>query len=236
LGVVIRLVQIPFSHNCVKVRCALELKGLPHDTLDIPPADRKAVLASSRQALVPALEDGETRVAESTAILHYLETAYPETPLVPDGLERRAECWLVEDWADGAFMQLSRRLAYWELLRTPGALVRLWFPEVRGPKRRLLSMMSHRVARRRFHLSAKKNVRDEAEAPRLARLALDRLGGRPALFGERFTVADVALASMSAPLRAATQPVRDDPAVRDLLAWGDSVLGPRLSKIYRGDP
>lgn len=231
----IRLVQIPFSHNCVKVRRALELKDLPYDTLDIRPMDRKPVVASSGQALVPALEDGATRVTESTAILRYLEATYPETPLLPEEPERRAECWLLEDWADRAFMQLSRRLAYWDMLRRPGTIADLWFPEVRGPRRHLMLLASRRILRKRFHLSEKRNIRDEAEAPLLARLALNRLGGRPALFGERFTVADVALAAMAAPLRAATETVRNDPAVCDLLAWGDSVLGPRLARMYRSD-
>ena len=71
--------------------------------------------------------------------------------------------------------------------------------------------------------------------PRLARLALTRLGGRDTLFGNDLTVADIALASMSAPLHAAAAPVSDEPAVRELLDWGESVLGP-LAEFYKRSP
>ncbi|MBA2564471.1 MAG: glutathione S-transferase N-terminal domain-containing protein, partial [Gemmatimonadetes bacterium] len=115
-----RLIQIPYSHNCVKVRRALELKGLPFDTEDIAPMDRSAPKRASGQALVPVLVDGERAIADSTAILLYLEERYPERPLLPAESRLRAECLLLEDWADAAFMALTRRLAYWAVLAQPG--------------------------------------------------------------------------------------------------------------------
>ena len=90
-------------------------------------------------------EDGDARIADSTAILRHLETAYPEKPLLPAGRELQAECWLLEDWADGAFMQASRRIAYWQLMQDPEIVPRLWFPEVRGLKRLAMSMVSRSV-------------------------------------------------------------------------------------------
>jgi glutathione S-transferase len=50
---------MPFSHNYIKVRRALELKGLAHETLDIRPQHRRLVIARSAQKMVPALKDGE---------------------------------------------------------------------------------------------------------------------------------------------------------------------------------
>jgi glutathione S-transferase len=112
-----RVIQIPFSHNCVKVRRALELKGLPYETLDVLPMNRAPVVAASGQGLVPVLEDDGGAVADSTAILRHLEAAHPEPSLLPEDPAQHAACWLIEDWVDGAFMKLTRRLAYWQIFK-----------------------------------------------------------------------------------------------------------------------
>jgi len=228
-----RLIQIPFSHNCVKVRRALELKGLGYETLDIAPMDRGAVAAASGQRLVPVLEDRGRAIPDSTAILRYLESTFPEKPLVPAHPAERAECWLLEDWADQAFMAATRRIAYWNTVHTRGAIERLFFPQARGLRRLVLGRAARRVVRRRFGLSAERFKRDEVEVLRLARLAIDRLGDRPFLVGDRLSVADVGLAAMTAPLRAAPDAMRRDAAVGRLLAWGETVLGPGYRELYR---
>jgi glutathione S-transferase len=221
----VRLIQIPFSHNCIKVRRALELKGLSFETLDINPLDRRPVRQASGQGLVPVLVDGERAIADSTEILLYLESAYPEPPLLPREAEQRAECLLLEDWADSAFMALTRRIAYWHALARPDAIESLFCPEARGVSRRVRGALARRLLRRRFGLSRGRSRRDETEALRLARLAAERLGGRGYLVGDSVTLADVALAAMSLPLRLAAPAVRGDPHVRTLLAWGKRILG-----------
>ncbi len=221
----VRLIQIPFSHNCVKVRRALELKGLPFETLDISPMDRAPVLRASGQPRVPVLVDGGRAITDSTAILLYLEETCPEPPLVPLDPRLRAECLVLEDWADAAFMALTRRLAYWNALRVPDAIESRFFPEARGLSRRVHGIVARRALRRVFHLSEGQNRRDEPEARRLARLAVARLGGKEFLVGDSVTIADVALAAMVRPLRLAAPGVRDAPSVQALLAWSRSILG-----------
>lgn len=227
-----RLIQIPFSHNCVKVRRTLELKGLPFEIEDISPVDRSTVRDASGQGLVPVLVDGDRSVSDSTAILLYLESTYPERPLLPVDPALRAECLVLEDWANAAFMELTRRLAYWNVLASPGVLESLFFPADRGLRRRIKRKVARRVVRRRFRLSEARNRRDEAEARRLAGLAVARLDGRPHLVGGTLTLADVALAAMSAPMAGAAA-VRDDPQVRELLAWGRTILGEEAVSHYR---
>jgi glutathione S-transferase len=67
------LIQIPFSHNCVKVRVALGLKGVPYETQNVPPSKRAAVFAASGQGMVPVLMDDGRAIPDSTAILLHLE-------------------------------------------------------------------------------------------------------------------------------------------------------------------
>jgi glutathione S-transferase len=228
-----KLIQIPFSHNCVKVRVALGLKGLTYETQDIAPIDRATVVAASGQGLVPVLVDGPRAIADSTAILLYLEERHPEPPLVPRDPAARAECLILEDWADQAFMALARRISYVNVLSRPGRLASLFFPNDAAPARWIKERIARRRVAQRFGLSPARHARDVVEARRLASLAVARLGGRRWLQGESPTIADVALAAMSAPL-VADREVREDDGVRALLAWGEALVPADVLATYRG--
>lgn len=228
-----KLIQIPFSHNCVKVRVALSFKGVKYETQNIAPMDRASVVAASGQGLVPVIVDGGRTIVESTEILLYLEERHPRPPLLPSQPDARAECLILEDWADQAFMALARRMAYRNILSRPGKLASMFFPEDPAPARWIKERIARRVVTRRFGLSPKGRARDVAEAKRLAGLAMARLGGRRWLLGESPTIADIALATMSAPL-AADSAALEDEAVRALVAWGEALVPADVTAIYRG--
>jgi glutathione S-transferase len=231
-----RLIQIPFSHNCIKARRALELKGLAYETLDISPLDRAPVVAASGQALVPVLQDGGRSVVDSTEILRHLERTHPTPSLLPEDPARHAACWLIEDWADRALMARTRRMAYWyRLSETPDLLARRFFPGARGLKLRVLQRVMRRKLIRRFDLSEERNAQDERELPVVASLALERLGGRPRFFAERTTVADVGLAAMAAPLLAVGDRWRRHETVGGLLRWAEPILGEDVLRLYARD-
>jgi glutathione S-transferase len=220
----VKLYQIPFSHNSVKVRRVLALKGLDYERESVNPAIRRKLKRISGQELTPVLVDGERVVSDSTAIALYLDEVYPANPLLPEQPDQRAECLLLEDWADEAFMALTRRLAYWTLLTSGGELGDLFFPRYPKPVRRLSSPFGAAVIRRRFRLSARQAEKDEAEARRVAKLATDRLAGRDYLVGDRLSLADVALAAMSAPLQFTPPAIGEEPAVAELLSWDRTIL------------
>lgn len=82
------------SSSAYRVRIALNLKGLAYDTVpvNLVAGEQRAAdyLAGNPQGLVPALAvDGEV-LAQSTAILEYLEEQYPDTPLYPQDVVARA--------------------------------------------------------------------------------------------------------------------------------------------------
>jgi len=226
-----KLIQIPFSHNCVKVRVALAHKNLPYEVENIPPRDRSSPLQASRQGLVPVLVDGDRVIADSTAILLYLEERHPDPPLLPRDPRERARCLLLEDWADRAFMESSRRIAYGTIFQEPGRLATLFFPGERGLKARFKERAAKRVVQKRFRISEARHVKDLADARRAAALAVDLLDGRPWLMDHGPTIADVALATMSAPLALASE-LRDDPAVQALLTWGIKLLPKDVAARY----
>lgn len=75
-----RLLEFHRSPNSVKVRVALEVKGLEYETEEMFSADREPIVRASGWPLVPVLIDGAVTMRDSTAILHYLEANYRDAP------------------------------------------------------------------------------------------------------------------------------------------------------------
>lgn len=84
------------SSAAYRVRLALNLKQLEYETVSVSllPGEsehrQEAYRARNPQMLVPFLEDGDFSTAQSQAILEYLEEAYPDPALLPEGKEARA--------------------------------------------------------------------------------------------------------------------------------------------------
>jgi maleylacetoacetate isomerase/maleylpyruvate isomerase len=84
------------SSAAYRVRIALNLKGLAYEAVPVhlsrgggeqhAPAYRKL----NPQSLVPVLQDGERALAQSLAIMEYLEEVYPLPPLLPENPAARA--------------------------------------------------------------------------------------------------------------------------------------------------
>jgi len=98
LPIVITLYRAPFSTNVERVALALAHKGLEVESVVIDYSDRRPVEEVSGQELVPVIEDGDTVVNDSVAILRHLEERYPEPALFPSETARRAELDVFLDW------------------------------------------------------------------------------------------------------------------------------------------
>ena len=94
----LRLYRFPFSTNVERVALALAHKGLEAQSVWVDPNDRSEVVRVSGQELVPVLVDGESVIADSTAILEHLDERFPERPLYPADPARRTELRLFVDW------------------------------------------------------------------------------------------------------------------------------------------
>jgi glutathione S-transferase len=217
-----RLFQIPFSHNCVKVRRVLALKGLDYTTVNINPAWRGEVKRASGQELVPVLVDNGRAVSGSTPILLDIERRHPVPPLLPPEPQDRADCIVLMEWADATFMALTRRMAYYQLLTSEADLGRLFFPGKPRAIQLPMGKTAAQVLRRRFGISDAQNKRDIQRAREAARVSLDRLGDQECLVAGTLTLADVSLAAMAAPLQ--FTPVAGDEHVARLLEWARGVM------------
>jgi maleylacetoacetate isomerase len=74
-----------------RVRIALNLKGLDYEYVSTPSVTSEAYRQLNPQGLLPALEVEGRVVAQSAAILAYVEETWPEPPLLPPDAFLRAE-------------------------------------------------------------------------------------------------------------------------------------------------
>ena len=75
------------SSAAYRVRIALNLKGIEHNivAVDLAEGEHRAgpYAGLNPQRLVPFLEDGDRSIAQSVAIIEYLDEAYRDSPLYP---------------------------------------------------------------------------------------------------------------------------------------------------------
>ena len=128
----LRVLRIPFSTNVERVALAAGHKGVAVDWVDVDPADRSPVQRLSGQPLVPVLDAGGGEVvADSMAILAWLEAARPDPPLWPRDPARRAEVDVFVDWFNLVWKGPPNRLADEPGAPTEAAdaaLLRGWLP------------------------------------------------------------------------------------------------------------
>jgi glutathione S-transferase len=200
------LYQFRISHYCEKARWLLDKKGLPYRVREVPPGLHGVIVrARGGKGTVPLLRDGDLAVGDSTAIASHLEKAYPSPPLLPEDLDERARAWELEQWFSDVPGPAVRKWMYGQLFahRRGSAAERLLAPlpgaralgRVVGPLLEAAIRSRYRIEPER--MSAARSTMESA----FERIAdLTREDPDRYLVGDRLSVADIAAASMLAPL------------------------------------
>ncbi|MEM6293532.1 MAG: glutathione S-transferase family protein [Myxococcota bacterium] len=199
-----RLVTIPISHYCEKARWGLDLCGAPYvEEAHVQMLHWPHVLWAGRTKLAPVLVDGSTAVGDSSEILRHLAERFPSlASLYPP--EHRDEIHSLESRLD-AFGRQTRRLFY-EALTGASRDDLIGYnchgvPRWESSALHLLAPFFARFATRYLDVSpetvdvAHRDI--EAMLDDIERRLQD---GRPYLFGETFTAADLSFAALSAPI------------------------------------
>lgn len=120
----IRLHRMALSGHCHRVELFLRLLELPHELVDVDTAAREhkspRFLAMNPFGQVPVIEDGDVTLADSNAILVYLEARYAPGRWMPrDPLgAARVQRWLSVAAGPLAFGAAAARVI--ELFKGPG--------------------------------------------------------------------------------------------------------------------
>jgi glutathione S-transferase len=100
---------VPLSVHTRKVIVAARLKAIPHELEVVipvvpgnPPANWRDI---SPTGLIPAIDDDGFRLADSTAIVHYLERKQPAPGLLPTDGRELGEALFLDAWAGTALFR-----------------------------------------------------------------------------------------------------------------------------------
>ena len=198
------LYQFPISHYCEKARWALEYKGLDYRLHNlVPGAHQKVIGRFASRSSVPLLLAGDRSAHGSAKIITLLDELVPEKPLTPADASQRGEALAWEQWLDSQ-VGVDVRLVCYHTLLNHRDIVSHYFRQG-GPWWGGLFLRFGFGKLRRL-MRERMGIDDVACESALVRLdeALDRLeaayGEREYLVGRRFTRADLAAASLFAPL------------------------------------
>ena len=101
--------RVRFSPYCWRIRMALAHKGLDVETVPWRFIE-KSVIAFAKTDRVPVLVDGDVVVTDSMDIADYLDSRYPERPLLGAGLGR-AHTVFIRHWVESVlFPQITRQI------------------------------------------------------------------------------------------------------------------------------
>lgn len=84
-----------------KVMVVVAEKGLAITNAQVPPGPKSPeFLAMSPFGKIPAFEDGDYHLCDSSAIVHYLDAKYPEPALIPAEARARGRAIWFDEYAD----------------------------------------------------------------------------------------------------------------------------------------
>jgi glutathione S-transferase len=100
-----KIYGFPLSPFVRKVMVVAEEKGIEAEVVPANPMQpTEEFLAASPYGKIPAIEDGDFRLADSTAIAIYLDAKYPEPSLLPAEARARARAVWFDEVADTVLM------------------------------------------------------------------------------------------------------------------------------------
>lgn len=97
----LKIYGLPFSAHTRKVIIAAIEKNIPYEIIPtIPLTPPPNWIEKSPLGLIPVIEDGDTRLADSSAICLYLERKYPNRALYPHNAHFYAQALWIEEFVD----------------------------------------------------------------------------------------------------------------------------------------
>jgi glutathione S-transferase len=219
--------HLKVSNYNEKARWALDYKGVPHL--------RRAVEAGRHRAVARTLTGGSTlpvlvldghAIGDSTQIIQALEERHPEPPLYPADPQVRQRALELEDFFDEELGPYARMLVIHHVLADGKLMLGMFVPDLPAA-RHVVARATFPWLRRRLRAAFGIDDRSIEHAYGKIRAAGERFQAelQPSgyLCDDRFSVADLTLAALVAPLVAPEQfpypqPQRGHPLLAPLRA------------------
>ncbi|MEO7114207.1 MAG: glutathione S-transferase family protein [Polyangiaceae bacterium] len=221
------LYEFSVSPFCEKIRRALRVKGLAYRAEKVP---LLATVGWYRRRVNPArkvpvlMHDG-TKIADSSAIVRYLDATFDGPKLVPSDPSARALCLLLEDWADES-LYFYQKLFKFKLGHESGEWVSRFSTFDSRAGRALLSVVL--VGRQEKQLDAqglgRKPIADVLEDVDVLVASVEALvASKPWLVGDALSIADIAVFAQLGALAASSEGARIIAQHPGAKAWLDRV-------------
>lgn len=198
----IKLVAIPISHYCEKARWGLERAGIDYEEeRHLQGFHHFYARRRGGEFTTPVLvfPDSRESIGQSSKILEWVDTQVPASEkLYPDDIAGRVRA--TEHWFDATLGPDGRGWMYGEILDDAGLIEEYGLTGIPDRERRVYRLVFKIF---RPYLAARIRVQGtRAEAQSVFDIydaVADRIAdGRPYLFGDRFTAADLTFAALSA--------------------------------------
>lgn len=109
----IRIFGFPTSPYVRKVLLVAAEKAIPVELVEATPhKPTPDFLAASPFRMMPALEHGDFRLPDSTAIAFYLDALQPDPPLLPQAAQARGQAVWLDEFADTILAGSARGVAF----------------------------------------------------------------------------------------------------------------------------
>ncbi|HEY3189192.1 MAG TPA: glutathione S-transferase [Solirubrobacteraceae bacterium] len=222
--------HLKVSHYNEKARWALDHKRIPHRRKAVMPGRHPAIAQKlTGGTTFPVLVLGTEAIGDSTRIIETLERRWPEPALYPSDADDRRRALELEDFFDEELGPHTRLIVVHHTLTESRLFLGAFTPDLKGARR-----LAARAAFPRLRAGVRASFGIDEERVALAYDKLRAAGKRfraelqPSghLVGDGFTVADLTLAALLAPVVAPEQfpypqPHRGHPVLapaRDILA------------------
>lgn len=229
------LYQFPLSHYCEKVRWALDYKKIPFQIRNLIPGPHLFITKRlGPKTSVPILTDGEKNIQDSTLIIDYLDTQYPEHSLTPSDLSLKKEALELEEYFDKNIGVHLRRFAYYHLLQENSLVTSLLLQEAPSYSRPFYKLFFPIVKQL---MKKTMNIYEEPSKKSLHILEntiteLNRmLANKKFLVGNQFSRADLTAAALLGPLCTPAEYAFDWPSFEQMPAPIRE-----FRKTHEGDP
>lgn len=200
-----RLITIPVSHYCEKVRWALDYLKLPYvEEPHMPPLHRLATSkAGGKSAPVLVTEDGN--FTDSTDILKYLDSIVSsDEKLYPTNSEQRQKVEELEQLFDETLGTAVRTWAYFYIVDNSKIIQPKWCQGVPFYEKLLFPVVypvMRSLVKKAYDVNAESAVKAYDQINNLFEKVDSLLAdGRNYLVGDKMSAADIAFASLAAPI------------------------------------